>query len=350
MRVAIFLCCVGGMFFGSGRVHAQDRDFTNSLKMKFSLIPAGEFQMGVEGDLTDTLNAFHYVSRIEIEDEAAQHKVRITAPFYMGVCEVRLREFLMFYHAAKYRLEAERDGKPSWGRNASGVLVESTTYRPWNTGWEMTQEHPAVYVSWNDAVAFCEWLSQKEGRKYRLPTEAEWEYACRAGASTRYWCGDDPETLTRYANVADQDLKQKFPNSVFAQASEFPKVAGEIPFPYINRRDGYVYSAPVGRFAPNPFGLHDMHGNVWEWCSDWYGEHYYDQSPGNDPQGPATGTQRVIRGGGWHSVPSEVRCASRSSDQPDGRDYLVGFRVVCEPAATTARITMQGKPQRSANP
>ena len=128
-----------------------------------------------------------------------------------------------------------------------------------NTGFEQTDEHPVVNVSWNDAVAFCKWLSKKEGKTYRLPTEAEWEYACRAGTTTRYYSGDDPETLAKVGNVADAALKAKFPDWKYT----------------IKASDGYVFTAPVGKFKPNAFGLYDMHGNAWQWCADWYGEEYY---------------------------------------------------------------------------
>ena len=123
-----------------------------------------------------------------------------------------------------------------------------------NAGFEQTDEHPVVCMSWNDAVEFCKWLSRKEGKTYRLPTEAEWEYACRAGTTTRYYSGDDPETLAKVGNVADAAAKAKFPEWTWT----------------IKASDGYVFTAPVGRFKPNAFGLYDMHGNAGQWCADWY--------------------------------------------------------------------------------
>ena len=130
-----------------------------------------------------------------------------------------------------------------------------------------------VNVSWNDAVAFCKWLSRKEGKSYRLPTEAEWEYACRAGTTTRYHSGDDPETLAKVANVADATAKAKFPAWKWT----------------IKASDGYVFTAPVGQFKPNAFGLYDMHGNARQWCADWYGGDYYGKSPVDDPNRPRHG-------------------------------------------------------------
>ena len=132
-----------------------------------------------------------------------------------------------------------------------------------------------VNVSWNDAVAFCKWLSKKEGKTYRLPTEAEWEYACRAGTTTRYYSGDDPETLAKVGNVADAAFKAKFPDWEYT----------------IKANDGYVFTAPVGKFKPNAFGLYDMHGNAWQWCADWYGEEYYAHVARRRPNWPRLRSQ-----------------------------------------------------------
>ena len=162
-----------------------------------------------------------------------------------------------------------------------------------------------VNVSWNDAVAFCKWLSKKEGKTYRLPTEAEWEYACRAGTTTRYYSGDDPETLAKVGNVADAAAKAKFPDWRWT----------------IKANDGYVFTAPVGKFKPNAFGLYDMHGNAWQWCADWYGEEYYAKSPVDDPTGPDTGDFRVLRGGFWGGWPNYTRSATRVRDFPVVRIY-----------------------------
>src|SRR5205807_5615217 len=126
-----------------------------------------------------------------------------------------------------------------------------------------------------------DWLSKKEGKKYRLPTEAEWEYACRAGTIKRYIHGDDPEGLAKAANTWDAGTKVKFPNLVHQ----------------LKGNDGYVFTSPVDSFRPYTFGLCDMNGNVFNWCADWYDADYYANSPASDPQGPGTGSNRVFRGG-----------------------------------------------------
>ena len=187
-------------------------------------------------------------------------------------------------------------------------------YSWWNTGFEQTDEHPVVCVSWNDAVAFCDWLSKKESKTYRLPTEAEWEYACRAGTTTRYYNGDDPEALANVANVADATYKAKVPNAASWG---------------IKASDGYAFTSPVGRFKPNAFGLYDMHGNAIQWCADWFGDNYYEKSGVEDPEGPGFGSCRVCRGSCWDSGIVDARVARRyswfSPDNGQGND--VGFRV-----------------------
>ncbi len=195
--------------------------------------------------------------------------------------------------------------------STTGKFEFKAEYSWRNPGFEQTDEHPVVCVSWNDAVAFCEWLSRKEGKSYRLPTEAEWEYACRAGTSTRYWCGDDQEKLAEVANVADATAKAKFPDWKFS----------------ISASDGYVFTSPVGSFRPNPFGLYDMHGNALQWCADWYDKKYYEKSSADDPTGPSSGSSRVLRGGSWSDGPGDVRSAFRLWCSPDGRDFGTGFRV-----------------------
>jgi formylglycine-generating enzyme required for sulfatase activity len=176
-------------------------------------------------------------------------------------------------------------------------------------------DHPVVNVSWNDAVAFCQWLSVKEGKTYRLPTEAEWEYACRAGTTTRFYSGDDESLIVTIANFADLSLK--------------PLGDG---YAWRDWDDGFPFTAPPGRFKPNAFGLFDMLGNVCEWCSDrseWTTPPYQNvDAPVDDPPGPSAGDNRIWRGGSWSDFPT--RSAQRWSSKPTERDQCIGFRVMRE--------------------
>ena len=172
---------------------------------------------------------------------------------------------------------------------------------------------PAVHVSWDDAKAFVGWLNrQNNGRyKFKLPTEAEWEYAARAGTNTvRYW-GDDSDETCQYANVHDQTSKRNI----------------EFDWEPHNCDDGYAVTAPVGRFKPNGFGLYDMLGNVWEWCEDIYDKNAYGKHNRNDPVVTSGGSSRVGRGGSWGSRPGYVRSADRRWNNPAGRNGILGFRL-----------------------
>ncbi len=170
-------------------------------------------------------------------------------------------------------------------------------------------------MSWNDANEFCNWLTGKEGKSYRLPTEAEWEYACRAGTPTRWYHGDDEEGLAQVGNVRDATIKTKFPDWTYT----------------IRASDCYAFTAPVGRFRANAFGLYDMHGNVSEWCADWYDEGYYGKSPADDPVGPDSGAFRVVRGGSWIISPLISGSAVRFKNSPENREFGAGFRVARTP-------------------
>ena len=288
---------------------------TNSIGMKLKLIPDGEFMMGSSISAQEVERRFKdFGAKAEYyTDEHPQHRVRITKPFYMGIHEVTVGQFRRFVSSARYETEPESDGEGGYGWNESEGKFEGRDpkYNWRNTGFSQTDSHPVVNVTWNDAVAFCRWLSRQEGIEYRLPTEAEWEYACRAGTKTLYYSGSDPEGLAQVGNVGDGTARAKF--SIWTT---------------ISAHDGYVFTAPVGRFQTNSFGLYDMHGNVYEWCSDWYGEDYYETSPSIDPGGPASGSSRVLRGGSWHVIPNIVRSANRNRRTPDDRYSSIGFRVV----------------------
>lgn len=170
---------------------------------------------------------------------------------------------------------------------------------------------PVIHVTWNDAVEFCEWLSSKLNGRFRLPTEAEWEYACRSGTKTRRYWGDDldGQQTCNFANVADQSYKKMMPAADVFLCD-----------------DGYMRTSPVGSFAPNKFDLYDMQGNVWEWCMDCYGK--YPTIVQKNPQVPNIGDSRVLRGGGFTGASSDIRSAKRFAKPPTYHQTSVGFRVV----------------------
>ena len=301
---------------------------TNSLGMKLVAIPAGEFTMGLRESfeaLATTFPKFREPSpygkkipRIEELIDEAPHKVRITRPFFMGAHEVTIGQFKRFVEAAQYVPEPERDGTGGYGVDLATRKWSTTREKRYSwrdTGFPQGDDHPVVNITWADAVAFCDWLGKKEGQTYRLPTEAEWEYACRAGTTTHYHFGDDPEGLATHANTYDASAAKVFP--------EWAKWA-------VKGDDGFPFTAPVGRFKPNAWGLHDMHGNVWEWCSDFYGRDYYKTSPINDPKGPETGGKHSRRGGGWHVWPLYCTSFYRNYNTPSSRYLNLGLRVVRE--------------------
>lgn len=273
------------------------KNITNSIDMKLVLVPAGKFVMG-----TPDMEPNHKAN------EAPLHEVTISRPFYMGVHEVTVGQFRSFVTTSGYETEAERGG------GASRMVIDDArklTYPQdpkcnWkNPFFEQKDDHPVVCVSWNDTQAFCRWLSQKEGKTYRLPTEAEWEYACRGGTSGPFAFG--------------VSLTQKLANI-------------RLPYQSKDKQDWLQRTMPVGSFPPNPFGIHDMHGNVWEWCNDYGDDDYYQKSPPQDPAGPERGTSRVVRGGSWDNAGSDCRSGFRGlARSPSYRVHTFGFRVVLNP-------------------
>jgi formylglycine-generating enzyme required for sulfatase activity len=294
-------------------------DLGGGVKLRLTLIPPGEFKMG-SGESAEATAEFSKKNNGPgldadlFSDEHPQHRVRITKAFYMGRYHVTRGQFRQFVKDSGYVTDAEGTGEKSGGSgwNPERKTLERGAKYSWrNAGFDQTDEHPVINVSWNDAVAFCKWLSGKEGNTYRLPTEAEWEYACRAGTTTRYSSGDDPETLAGVGNIADATMKAKFPDYKYT----------------IEASDGYAFTSPVGAFKPNAFGLYDMHGNAWQWCADRYGDDYYAMSPADDPTGPNSGELRVLRGGAWGNGPLGSRSAARFWFTPGRRSAETGFRV-----------------------
>jgi formylglycine-generating enzyme required for sulfatase activity len=277
------------------------------------------------------------------DGEYPRHRVRITKPFYLGAYHVTLKQFRAFVQDTNFKTDAERGlplgdvGGGGSARFAEGGFGSGPAYTWKNPGFPQTDDQPVVNVSWNDATAFCRWLSKKEGKAYRLPTEAEWEYACRAGTDTLYYNGNDPEKLVEVGNIADGLVKEKW-------KLEFGKTAA-------NAKDGYLLMAPVGQFKPNAWGLYDMHGNAAQLCADVYGYDYYRLSPSDDPKGPtdsddakastsnADGSSHdeseselwyVVRGCAFDSPPFDARSAHREKILPDTSSHDTGFRVALD--------------------
>jgi len=285
-------------------VAAAPADITNSIGMKLKLIKPGTFTMGSPKE-EDGRN----------DNEGPQHEVEITRAFYMGAYPVTKGQFAAFAKGAPYTTET--DGK-GFGYNASTKTFEHTGKYSWlDLGFAQADDHPVVEVTWNDAKAFCDWLSKKEGKSYELPTEAEWEYACRAGTTTRFWCGDTDASLKGNANIADASFKEKYPDASWAVAWN----------------DGYPFASPVGSFNKNPWGLYDMHGNVWQWCAD--GDDQYQEGSIKDPKGKDSANSRALRGGSWNDEPRLCRSAHRGNGAPADRGAHSGFRVVLRLPART---------------
>lgn len=269
--------------------------WTNSIGMQFFLIPPGEFDRGSTAEevaaalaaLPDNWRSY----RERVAAEAPRHRVRISRPFWLGACEVTQREY------------QQVTGTNPSGFAASGEKADRVSGRD-------TSRYPVERVSWDDAVEFCRRLSavaakQPPPHKYRLPTEAEWEYACRAGTTTRWCCGDDETDLDDYAWFVSN-----------AQSK----------------------THPTGEKRANAWGLHDMHGNVWEWCADWFGP--YPDRPCVDPTGPTEGEQRVFRSNPFQAPPMCQRSAYREKLEPEKLNSSGGFRVVCEIAVSGGALPL----------
>jgi len=263
----VFAMCLSN--FESAMAQAP-KTITNSIGIKLALIPNGTFMMG---------------SPIEEEgadDDEAQHQVTISKDYYLGVTEVTQGQY-----------EKVMGTNPSYFQRRRNDEIKGSS-----------SNHPVEVVSWADAVEFCKKLSvlpeeKKAGRVYRLPTEAEWEYACRAGSKTAYSFGESSKSLGDYAW-------------------------------FDGNSNGQTH--PVGEKKANAWGLYDMHGNVWEFCSDWYGD--YPKGAANDPTGAREGSDRVIRGGGWTGLEKFCRSADRRwfEQKPSRRDTINGFRVALSPS------------------
>jgi len=262
-------------------------ELAEHVTLQLVFMPADSFLMGSPND-----------EEGREEGEGPRHLVTISKPFYVGVTEVTVGQFGAFAAATGYVTAAEKEG---W----ANVMTSGKWRRGAGVSWrkcsfDQTPSDPVTCINWHDAVAFCQWLSKKAGRVVRLPTEAEWEYACRAGTTRRFHFGDDKRHLGFYAW-------------------------------YASNSGGRTH--PVGRKRPNPAGLHDMMGHVHEWCSDWYRPNYNAQADAVDPRGPAAGQVRVRRGMAFIGGAGRCRSAYRSYAFPASRSFCMGFRVVASSRA-----------------
>jgi formylglycine-generating enzyme required for sulfatase activity len=256
-------------------------DLGGGVVLKLVGIPPGKFKMGTPDSEREAVIKINGFSPYLAEEKP--HDVEITRPFYMGVYEVTQAEYEKVMNSNPSKFSPK-------GRESAKVAGLDTL------------RYPVDSVSWEDAMKFCEALSKRFKKKFDLPTEAEWEYACRAGTTTAFCYGD-------------------------GLSSKQANVNGEFPFraekgPNLGRTTG------VGAYQPNSFGLYDMHGNVEEWCKDWIDRDYYTKSPPRDPQGPKTGDMRILRGGSWQNGAVHARSAVRGWDNPSLGGPTRGFRVV----------------------
>jgi formylglycine-generating enzyme len=290
------------------------REITGKDGAPMTLIPAGSFLMGSTKDEVDRAikDCVKELGRDQqtcddwFKPELPQHKVQIGA-FYFDTYEVTNRLFQQFTRQTGYRTTAERIG-------SARAFVEGKGWEEVKgANWQKPEadvtvfdsnraEHPVVSVSWDDAQAYCRWADK------RLPTEAEWEYAARAGTTTKYWWGHGNPGARRVENIADEAAK---------------KLLKTIMSGY---DDGSVRTAPVGSYEANPWGLHDISGNASEWTADWYGEDYYGKSPARNPTGPSGGEYRVVPDGSWVLAPVNLHSANRYRTTPSTRHDLLGFR------------------------
>ncbi len=288
---------------------------TNSIGMQLIRVPAHEYMMGSLKQEMDWVRlTFRKIWREGhkqwFQDELPLHPVRITRPFYMGATEVTVAQFRDFVKATGYKTDAERgDGGMIFDKKENRWVPRKGM--KWDSlPWKMYDEQPVVFVSWNDAQAFCRWLSRKEKRTYRLPTEAEWESSCRGGMVWARYPWGNRLPGDKDANFGDGSPK--------------------LPESLTTVDDGFQYVSPVKSYRPNGYGLYDMGGNVMEWVEDRYDRNYYENSPIDDPKGPSVGDARVNKGGNWYASPADGRCAFRGFSGPEMSFWNLGFRVVLE--------------------
>jgi formylglycine-generating enzyme required for sulfatase activity len=263
------------------------------------VVPAGEFLMGSTQDEID--------NDLAITNEAPQHRVVVNQTIAIGRFEITRDQYATFVNASGYK------GSGRCVTFEQNIPRERENRSYLDPGYVQAGNHPAVCVSWNDAQAYVDWLSKTTGKTYRLPSEAEYEYAARAGGTARYGFTDDPANLCHFVNGADQSAK----------TAGLPPTA-----PYMACSDGFPFTAPAGSFAANAFGLHDLIGNVWEWTADCYVDNYRSAASDSAPRNEAGCAAHAVRGGDWFSTATSLRPAVRAKASPDAHNDDIGFRVV----------------------
>jgi sulfatase modifying factor 1 len=271
------------------------------------LVPAGAFEMGARREDA----ALPQEAEGRVAAERPQHVVRIGSAFLIGITEVTRDQYATFAKATDHR----SDGACTAYDRAQDAFTESP-FRNWqNPGFAQTGRDPVVCVDWSDASAYANWLSFETGKHYRLPTEAEWEYAARAGTIPSHYWGNGRTDACVFANVADRDnLRIRGHQS---QIDDF--------FPCM---DGYAFTAPVASFKPNRFGLYDVIGNAWEWTQDCFNPSYNGAPPNGAAWLSGDCGRRVARGGSWTSPARHVTVTFRDPDAATYRSSYLGFRVV----------------------
>lgn len=290
--------------FGLGGAAAAAQTFKDCSHCPVMVkVPAGTFMMGSSVAETRSEGTMDDV----VADERPQHSVTIKREFALGKYPVTRGEFAVFVRETSY----DAGSKCAVYAGETFEAQSSKYFR--NPGFAQTDQHPVVCVSFEDAQHYVQWLNRKTGKSYRLLTEAEWEYAARAGTTTARFWGDGRERACDFANVAD-----------YTAAETLHWTKGDNIF---HCRDGFAYTAPVGSFRPNAFGLYDMLGNVWQWTEDCHHDSY-DGAP-SDGSAWTSGDckYRVLRGASWDNIAATVRSAVKLGNGPSARSSIYGFRV-----------------------
>jgi formylglycine-generating enzyme required for sulfatase activity len=280
------------------------------------MVPAGRFFMGADPAEPKRFGLPDYWATREVP----RHEVVIATPFALGRREITRREFGAFVAATGYSPEPG-----CWHFVGSEWLFDKQ--RSWrDPGFEQGEDHPVTCVNWHDATAYADWLTERTGHRYRLPSEAEWEYAARAGTATAYWFGDTPDDVCRHANLGDASTRERF-------HWDRTKIKYEVLQDWKGEPcdDGYATTAPVEAFPPNPWGLYGMNGNANEWVADcWHDDHSRARADGRARTTSGDCGVRAMRGQGWTAIAASVRSAFRLKMNATDRRFTFGIRVARE--------------------